>query len=352
MLQLPSLASRATAAFCLAAVVLFGVAAPQATAEDLVAMSSQLANNMMSIQPTIQGGRVLAIPRYANRNMSSTSTAQERKEELRLDTVNGTANVQYRLTAKTLAVELNLTQGRDLKIRRIPQNESAVTTIEFHQPREGAVAVTGAPPAPGGEAKLGEPRKFDSIWHLFVMEPEFARKEIEPLLGLLRSGWQLNILAQGVEEQLLTHAAGTRDFDRRRWAAMVAALASENFVDRESADRSLRELGRIIVPYLKNLDTSRLDAEQLHRVRAILRRYSGDDTEDSPATVADWLAGDPDIWVALAARSTPSQRATIRAQLSGLLEEAVVLEDTADATRLAEQVAAIRKQVERYRARQ
>jgi hypothetical protein len=327
--------------------------AERATGEDLIAMTSQLANHMMSVQPTIQGGRVTAQARYANRNMSSTSKspAQDRTEELRLDTLNGTANVRYKLSMQTLAVDLNLTQGRDLRIRKYPQNDSDVRTVEFHQPREGAIVITGAPAPGDAKAGPGETRKFESVWHLFVIEPEFSRKEVEPLLGLLRSGWQLSTLAKGVEEQLLNHAANTRDFDRRRWAEMVDKLGSDAFVDREEADRALRELGRVIVPYLKNLDTDRLDAEQLHRVRAILRRYSGQDTEDSPATVADWLAGDPDVWVALAARSAPSQRATIRSQLSGLIGEAVVLDETADAPKLAEQIAAIRVQVERYRRR-
>ena len=369
ILRIASVAARKSAKACLAAVGLAtaAIGVPvvdrRASAEDLVAMSSQLANHMQSVQPTIQGGRVLAVPRYANRNMSSTSQAQERKEELRLDTLNGTAGVHYRLTTKSFAVELNLAQGRDLRIRKFPQNQSDVRTVEIHQPREGAIVVSGAPAAPnapappaapGAEVKAvgaAETRKFESIWHLFLIEPEFAHAEVEPLLSLLRSGWQLSILAKGVEDQLLNHAASTRDFDRRRWAEMVANLGSDNFVDRETADRSLRELGRVIVPYLKNLDTARLDAEQLHRVRAILRRYTGQDTEDSPATVADWLAGDPDIWTALAARSAPSQRATIRAQLSGLLGEAVVLDEAADAAKLVEQIAAIRIQVERYRRR-
>jgi hypothetical protein len=355
-----SAATRTAPAICLAAAACC-LAPQRAAAEDVVSMSSQLANHMMSVQPTIQGGRITAAPRYANRNMSTSSQADERKEELRLDTLNGTVTVGYKLTTKTFAVELNLSQGRNLRIRKVPQNDSGVQIVEIQQPRDGAIVVTGAPPAPGADAKAGaeaksgesaEPRKFESIWHLFVMEPEFAKKEAEPLLGLLRPAWQLSIAAKEVEEQMLLHAVGTRGFDRRHWSETVAKLGSDSFVDREAADRSLRELGRIIVPYLKNLDTSRLDAEQLHRVRAILRRYSGEDVEDSPATVADWLAGDPDIWVTLAARSTPSQRTTIRAQLSGLLGEAVVLDDTTDPAGLAEQVAAIRLQVERYRARQ
>ena len=114
---------------------------------------------------------------------------------------------------------------------------------------------------------------------------EMTDRRVVVLTDLQASGWQ------DVVPPWQGRVDAERNFGRMTWAKLVEQLRGSHYVDRVAADRSLRELGQIVIPYLRSLDEKRLDAEQLQdvaqaaqgrsSVAAEVRRGVGDDAESS-----------------------------------------------------------------------
>ncbi|MGC3968615.1 MAG: hypothetical protein QM775_14905 [Pirellulales bacterium] len=281
----------AVAAWCVC-----GMAEP-AGAQQLQ-LSPQLQNNLRFLHVGLTGGRVAATSSYTGRSFSSTSQSKDRQESLKVDMNGAGPAVDYQLTTDGFKVQVQLTAGNELHILRQPTSGSAAIPFELHQPAEGQVSVLI------GAEKIDAP----SLWHVLLEKPELAKNEIEPMLRLLRPGWPLISQARAVEESLYKQVDANAKFDRKAWSQLVGKLASSKYLEREEADRQLRELGQAIVPFLKNLSPSQLDAEQMFRIRAISRRYETEENEDNPDAAAGWLAADPEIWYVLAGRADSSQR--------------------------------------------
>lgn len=314
--------------------------AATAWAQELT-VSPNLANNLKYVQVGIKQGRIGATSAFAGRNLNSSSQSNDRREQLSLDLTGGAPSINYELTTATFRIVLQMTHGDAVRIQRTPVGESTVRPLEFYQPAEGKIAVKLGPAS--DERTL----TADSVWHLFVAEPELAQKEFEPLLRLLKPGWPLILTSQGIEQALYRQVDSQRTYDRDAWTALVEQLRSNKYADRVEADRKLRELGQIVVPYLRNLNEKQLDAEQAFRIRTIVRSYGSERDEDVAETAADWLAADPEIWYALATRAAGPQRAKVRTQLSQILDEPVVLDDEAKDDVLKSQLAKLREQIDR-----
>jgi hypothetical protein len=311
-----------------------------ACAQELT-VSPNLANNLKYVQVGVKQGRIHASSAFAGRNLNSSTQSNDRREQLSLDLTGGAPSINYELSTATFRIVLQMTRGDTVRIQRSPVGDSTVRPLEFQQPAEGKVSV-----------KIGTAEKeriitADSIWHLFAAEPELARTEIEPLLRLLKPGWPLMLTSQGIEQALYRQVDSQRRYDRDAWGTLVEQLRSNKYADRIEADRRLRELGQIVIPYLRSLDPKQLDAEQAFRIRMIVRSYGTEREEDAAETAADWLAADPEMWYVLAARSAGPQRAKARTQLSQILAEPVILDDEAKDDQLKAQLAKLREQIER-----
>lgn len=323
----------------LAAALALGVIATRDAGGQQLQLSPQLQTNMRFLHVGLTGGRVTATSSYSGRSFSSTSQAKDRQESLKVD-MNGTApSVDYQLTTDGFKVSVQLTAGNELHVRREPKEGSTAKAFELHQPPEGRVSVILGPEQTKLEAA--------SLWHLLLDQPELAKNELEPILRLLRPGWPLVSQARAVEEALYKQVDASAKFDRNAWAAMVSQLGSDKYLEREEADRKLRELGQSIVPYLKNLSPSQLDAEQLYRIRAIARQYETEENEDNADTAAGWLSADPEIWYILVRRADAQQRVLARMQLERILGEPVEFDPAATGETLRAQLERLREQIDR-----
>jgi hypothetical protein len=321
----------------LVAVTCFGASTTDA---QQLQLSPQLQNNLRFLHVGLVGGRVNATSSYSGRSFTSTSQSKDRQESLKVDMNGAAPAVDYQLTTDGFKVGVQLTAGNDLHIVRTPTNGSSAVLFELHQPAEGRVTVIV------GDEKL----QADSLWHILLAKPELAKNELEPMLRLLRPGWPLVSQARAVEEALYKQVDATAKFDRKAWSELVTKLSSGKYLEREEADRRLRELGQAIVPYLKNLNPSQLDAEQMFRIRAIARRYESEENEDNADAAAGWLAADAEIWYVLASRADASQRALVKTQLERILGEAVELDPAATGETLQMQLNKIREQIDRRKA--
>lgn len=312
-------------------------------AEDLQ-VSPNLANQLRYVHIAMQAGRVTAAGSMPGRTLDSSAQTQDRREKLRVD-LNGVApSISYELFAPTVQLTLSLDDGGTLRIRRTPVGDSKSPAVSVDQPAEGRITISVGQ---GAEAKR---YSVDSWWHLYAAEPDFVRNEIEPLLRLLRPGWPVAAGGQEVIDSLYRRVDAERNFDRQAWTKLVERLRGARYVDRVEADRGLRELGQIVVPYLRSLDEKRLDAEQIYRIRMIVRTYNDKIDDDSPEATAQWLAADPEIWYSLAARADAARRTKIRTQLSLILGQPVKLDDDASGETLTKQLAEIRRQLDQIKS--
>ncbi|HEX4149185.1 MAG TPA: hypothetical protein VHY20_09365, partial [Pirellulales bacterium] len=115
---------------------------------------------------------------------------------------------------------------------------------------------------------------------------------------------------------------------------------------REAAERELRASGQMILPFLRGVDRSRLDAEQSYRLRGIIGALGNEDAEDTADRVANWLAGDPHAWLSLLSRDDASLRQVAAKQLAQLLEMPLKFDASADAATRQAQIKAIAAQIE------
>lgn len=311
---------------------------------DELQVSPNLANQLRYVQVTMNAGRVAAAGTFSGRSLDSSSQTQERREKLRVDMNGESPSISYELTSPTMQVSLTVENGDTLRIRRTPVGDGKSTAIDIDQPSEGKITVAV------GQGPQAKKYVVDSWWHLYAADPDFVRKEIEPLLRLLRPGWPVAASGQEVVDSLFRRVDAERNYDRQAWSKLVDQLRGQHYVDRIEADRSLRELGQIVIPYLRGLDEKRLDAEQLFRIRKIVQSYNGTVDDDSPDAAAQWLSADPEIWYALATRASAAQRTKVRAQLAVILGEPVVLDAEATGETLAKQLAAIRGQLDRIKS--
>jgi hypothetical protein len=258
-------------------------------------------------------------------NYQTSSNDGRRKEVLNVNNENGQPSLTYDCTTpeEHLKIEFSSANQRVL-LRRTPQGKSSLVSVEYEQVAKENITLTL------GSGTKTQVFRGPNIWQLLVIEPDACRQHLLPLLDVLRPNWRLAETAGLLEKSLLRVANSESGSDRAHWAALVEQLADASFAKRQAADRALRTGGGPAAAYLKQLDFSRLDAEQQFRVLAIIAALTPSDSVDSPDQVARSLAGEPAIWLALLSRPDVATRQTAARQLVALLGESIPVDPAAD----------------------
>ncbi len=137
-----------------------------------------------------------------------------------------------------------------------------------------------------------------TIWHLALAQPQLCEESLFPLLETLRPHWGLQDLAGGIQQELRKHAGQDVLTQRAQWREWVAQLDSDDFQERQNADRQLRTAGQGVVAWLQRLDQKQLTPEQAVRIKDI-RQGLADLSTDTPPRVAAWLVDDRCAWLSL-----------------------------------------------------
>ena len=153
----------------------------------------------------------------------------------------------------------------------------------------------------------------------------------------------MSLVVELVDHRHLLRMVRVIGMEERLVEQSVDVLVGRRVVGEGAFPPDLHEAGQAVVPYLQGLDRSKLDPEQVARIRAVLDGL-GVEYEDRVDRVSAWLARDPRAWLALATRDDPKQRRIAAERLSGLLGGSVDFDPDAAADVRA-------KQVERLRAR-
>ncbi len=327
------------------------LAAGRTGAAQQIQMHGGLGPQLRMVQFLVIRGQIVARsdPAYAGQSRSASVGGTQRQERLTINLSTGLPDVHYQLTTPDVELAIDVVAQSDgdptaapteVSIRKQPRSAAGGVGVLFEQSAQGELVLT--------IEQQGErtTRRSKNLWQLLLAEPDLARGHLVPLLELLDGTWRLAETAQALEEALCRAAAAATDSDTQRWDALVAALASPRFAQRQAADRALRAQGRQLVPYLLALDQARLDAEQRRRIKGILLAFDGSGEADTPDRVAYLLVRDLRVWLALLNHADLSTRQCAHGQLERMLGRPVEFDPRANDEARAAQLEALRKQLE------
>jgi hypothetical protein len=318
--------------------VLGFVAIPSADAQS--PMSVYLAQQIRFLRPRIVHGRILLTTLDPTRSSVTTSRTGDKQERLVLSYQNDRVSLTYELTTPQNQLLIEVTDGNQVMIRRLPGTDHRGTLLKFAQPAQGDLTLELGE-GPGSRRYRGA-----TLWHLLFAEPEVCRQELLPLVQLLNPAWGLAETATALEAGLKRSGGLGGMPNRTAIVELVHEMADPRFAKREAAERKLLAAGEQILPLVRGIDRARLDAEQTSRLERVVRRLSAAVTEDTPATVLPWLAADPYVWCALLSREDESLRRMAAAALGRLLDEPIAFDPAADEATRKEQLKALQERLQ------
>lgn len=289
-------------------------------------------------QASIVTGRI----EVTGRRFGSTTTqskANGANEQLTIRIAGNTPSISYKTSGAEGEFTLDISSADHVEIRQVPGSKSKLEAVEFRQVANEPITLTIG----SGNAKKTYSAK--TLWHLLIERPDVCRKNLLPLLEPIVGGTDLASLAGQIEAAMLHTAADDSHAERERWARLVDQLGDDSYSRRESADRQLRNAGPLLVTFLGQLDKSKLDAEQQFRIHRIVRALSDQAGDDTPALVASWLVGDPEIWLALASRPEESTRRLAAEHLETLIGRPIDFDPAADEKTRQVQIEQLRQQI-------
>jgi hypothetical protein len=316
-----------------------GVAPAPAEAQ-LPAINPHLARQMQYLRAQMVAGRISVTSNDPTRTTNVTTRGIDQQERLQLNFGNGLVSLNYEMVTPAFQLTITVTDSDEVIVRRLPKHPAADAGLEFVQPADGQLSLR----VTHGDKQ--EHLRAPSYWHLALAWPKVCETELAPILEMLRPGWGLTKTAVDLEVVLKRDAGRFHPLDRSRLQELVRELGSREFARREAAERQLRDAGETILPFLRAIDRGHLDAEQAFRVRSVIHGMHSELEEDSPASLAPWLTGDPYIWLALLDREQEPVRRFAAEQLGRLLDRPIELDPAANAAVRQRQLKVIAAQVD------
>jgi len=330
--------SKIGVALAVAVVITLPAFTPHTAHAQQRAINSGLTGQMRMVTARIVAGRFSAVCPVSNQSMVSNVNLPDRREKLTINLAGGKPSVGYEALTARERFAIAIDQGDALSLQLSPQTQDEGTLIDFSQAASGAIHFTI------GNGKDVREIRAQSIWQLMLIEPEVCQAHLIPMLQLIRPDWRLKQQADRIEEFLCRTVESQPADNQAVWRQAVADLASPRYAVRERAEQKLLAGGQNVLPLLQVLPRAKLDAEQMYRVRHIVRQVTGNGEEDTPSRVAFWLAEDPRVWHALASRDDVAKRRVAASRLTQILPAPVEFDPEGTAEQRAEQLSRIREQ--------
>ena len=310
---------------CLGAVLLagsLGVAAAQAQPPGELSLWNGHSRPRW-LQFRVASGRIQ--PVWLRRSDSSHTGRTNDTIKEQFVTRSNPQEAHYDYTSPELNITFDVAESR-LAFRVVPRGKPKREELEFIQSMAEPVVLKIGP---AGQARAVEAA---SLWHLLILEPE-AGKQLVAWLQVLRIPSATVDLAKMLEEAqaVLVHkATSVKSLDRQRLDVLVTQLGASQFALREAADRELRAMGAVLLPYWERIDLARLDVEQQYRVRRILASLANTQSNDTAEWIAMRFQEDALVWLALLSRSDESVRRVAASRLQAILNRPIAVDPAAD----------------------
>ncbi len=220
-------------------------------------------------------------------------SAGARVESIELVANSPEVAIALRSTGAGQAVAVDVHRNGGVVLTRQNGPHDRRTAFTFTQPAEGPVSAQ-LDTASGNEAF-----EAATLWHLWFSEPELCREQLAPLLAVVDPAREIERKLAAVEAELRGLAAARHLGARPEWAAWVDALSADCFHRREAAHAALLASGPAILWHLDRW-SEHPSAERRHRLARLRRALTAHPADATPPGAAAWLAGDPNLAVALA----------------------------------------------------
>lgn len=277
------------------------------------------------------------------RSQALTNQSGGRTETLTVGFHNQSPTLHYELVSAEQRLVVDLSREQILSIHRTPiapsldDPEQPLAELAFQQDPRGKLRFIVK------HAEATHEYHAPSIWHLMFTEPLAFHAHLVPLLEQLRPGWDLNDLGRHVRQSLLRFSEHHPLPDTQQIRRLVDDLGSTEFQKRQAADRELRRIGPVTIPFLLQIDPLRLDNEQRARVRSIVASMRSATTGDTTERVASWLAADRNIWLTMLADHELSVRVAATNHLEKLVGQPFAFSPTGSENERQQQLALLRK---------
>ena len=276
-------------------------------------------------------GRLTAVNAGCNESLNCRASDPQSgwKQSLVVTVRDGQASIRFRHSTKKQRVTVDIQSGNQVLLTTVPV-DSVVPQVTYRQPSTGDVELT---------VRSTRTRQYrePSLWHLWLAHPQICRRHVLPVMQSMRPNWQLDAQAGRIERELLANAEAWLD-PTSELETLVAKLASPIFRERQTADLELRARGYAALSYLRQVDAKRLDAEQRHRLRGVLRALTCEEG-DTPQRMSAWLIDDPQIWLTFAERDSLRSRTIAARHLSKIWDGPLEFDPAAGSALRRQQVA-------------
>lgn len=304
-------------------------------------ISPILRGPLSEVQLNLVSGRLaLTARRVVRTRIPGSSSGLDRTEQIMVDMTGPHPAVDYQMVTSQWQLLINIRNQTQFRIaRELRSGEAKVAPFEFRQNEQGELWFVW-----GSDAQ--RQRRFATLWHLLLVEPDAARSDLLPILEFFRPGWNLAASTDRITDALFANAHQFRAMPREQWAQLVSQLTDTHYARREAADRRLRAEGKGIIYYLETLRADQLDFEQRRRIGGIRRSLARGDDSDAPESLAAWLGTDPRVWLALLNHADLGRRQIAARQLSLLLGEEISFDAVAPLEARKQQIETLRQRME------
>lgn len=295
-----------------------------------------LSGQCLSVRFELVMGRITALHLNAGQTRLTRGTEPESeiRETMQVNCEGPVPLVRYECQTASERVAIEITNGSRVSLQRFTKDDPS-PQLDLQQAANGRLTVRIADH--GSQKEYSAP----TFWHLLLAERRICEQEVAPLLRMLRPGWDFSDAADRLETALYRAAQCGQAVPRSRLTELVAELGHREFQRRQAADRQLRLLGPVVIPYFASLDNSTLNNEQRNRIRQI-RESVANAAADSPDRVAQWLVDDERIWVTLMTHHDAEKRHLAALRLTEIHPEAANFDPYADENYRQQQLAQLR----------
>jgi len=158
---------------------------------------------------------------------------------------------------------------------------------------------------------------FATWVHLYATIPAIYKQHLQPLVDDLIHPVRLSELADRAHARSVTDLTVPAAIDNLTLNRYIALLGSTQRSQRIEAQRELHQCGIAVLPRLRAIDPSTLDAEQRQRLGQVVRQLTPPDA-DCESRVATLIRDDSTYWAATANRLSGQEQILIAARLAEL----------------------------------